>query len=164
MNTETDGRPTIEVYASNAALRRRRVRAVVAAAALGRRIQTLISYALFPRGCADLFWENRPGHAGEGPKCRRVETAVAGRLRPHLTPSDVAERLQAVTPGHEVRALVCVECGAGVWAGSGNYVNRVAVCDDVETNRECGRPFPYGTHICESCESRCEQEPVAEAA
>lgn len=99
----------------------------------------------------------RRGFITAYPKGDPQATVAGDRLRPlsydfALSLSEVAALVEREQPAYEVRALICVECGAGVWWGSGNYVNRIPVCDSVETNRECGRPYPYGTHICAGCE------------
>ena len=51
--------------------------------------------------------------------------------------------------GHEM----CVECGRSVRGGSGHFVNRVPVLDDLETKKEGGRPFPEGEYVCADCDS-----------
>lgn len=79
-----------------------------------------------------------------------------------LAISTVAEMLQPEKPEYEVRALICVHCGQGGWWGSGNYVNRIPVCDTVEENRECERNYPWGTHTCDSCECKYWEELAAD--
>ena len=48
---------------------------------------------------------------------------------------------------------MCVECGRSVKLGSGGFVNRVPVFDDLETKKEGGRPFPEGEYVCADCDS-----------
>ena len=49
-------------------------------------------------------------------------------------------------------ATMCVECGRSVKGGSGGFVNRVPVFDDLETKKEGGRPFPEGEYVCANCD------------
>ncbi len=56
---------------------------------------------------------------------------------------------------------ICVECGKSVAAGSGRFVNRVAVLDDYKTKVERGCPYPNGGYICPECESDIEAESAA---
>ena len=50
-------------------------------------------------------------------------------------------------------AYMCIECGHSVAGGSGHFVNRVPVLDDLETKKEGGRPFPEGEYECAECDS-----------
>ncbi len=50
-------------------------------------------------------------------------------------------------------ACMCVECGRSVKLGSGAFVNRVPVFDDLETRKENGHPFPEGEFVCANCDS-----------
>lgn len=50
---------------------------------------------------------------------------------------------------------VCVECGRSVAMGSGNFVNRVPVLDDLETKKQNGYAFPHGDWMCPDCDA-CE--------
>lgn len=47
---------------------------------------------------------------------------------------------------------ICRNCGCSVKLGSGNFVNRVPSCDDEETHRENGDPFPEGMYLCAQCD------------
>ncbi len=49
---------------------------------------------------------------------------------------------------------ICYECGVGVKAGSGNFVNRVPCGDSYEENVEAGRPYPRGEWLCGSCDEK----------
>lgn len=49
---------------------------------------------------------------------------------------------------------ICNECGHSVKPGSGNFVNRVPDCNDVETRKENGKRFPEGDFICAECENK----------
>jgi len=55
-------------------------------------------------------------------------------------------------------AEICCECGRSVKWGSGLFVNRVPECNDPETRRKLGRPFPEGDYICRECDARLHDE------
>jgi len=54
-------------------------------------------------------------------------------------------------------AYMCVECGRSVKGGSGFLVNRVPVCDDLQTKIDCGHPFPEGEYVCADCDSAMDR-------
>lgn len=57
-------------------------------------------------------------------------------------------------------ACMCVECGRSVKGGSGYFVNRVPVCDDLQTKIDGGRPFPEGEYECADCDSARDRLPM----
>ncbi|GAG69279.1 unnamed protein product [marine sediment metagenome] len=57
-------------------------------------------------------------------------------------------------------ATMCVECGRSVKGGSGYFVNRVPVCDDLQTKIDGGRPFPEGEYECAECDSARDRLPM----
>ena len=54
---------------------------------------------------------------------------------------------------------ICCECGVSVAFGSGRYVNRIPECNDINTRKEMGRPFPDGNYVCWECDANlCDNE------
>ena len=53
---------------------------------------------------------------------------------------------------------ICAECGRSVKLGSGRFVNRITICDDYETRKEMGFPYPEGEYICAECEQKIRGE------
>jgi len=51
---------------------------------------------------------------------------------------------------------ICNECGRNVGSGSGLRVDRIPDCNDVETRRAVGKPYPEGDWICRECEEKLE--------
>jgi hypothetical protein len=114
-------------------------------------------YADAARGCfVAAYPEDSPQATALGCRLQPLSHNVA------LPISEIVALVAAERPDYEVRALVCVECGAGVWFGSGNYVNRIVNCDTVEENRENGLAYPYGTHTCARCEHAYWEELAAD--
>lgn len=46
---------------------------------------------------------------------------------------------------------ICVECGLSVELGSGRFVNRIPVVDDLETKKDI-YTYPEGEYICKECD------------
>ncbi len=57
---------------------------------------------------------------------------------------------------------LCVECGHSVAPGSGRFVNRVPIADDLVTRCENMRPYPWGAFVCAGCEEQRDTERDAE--
>jgi hypothetical protein len=53
---------------------------------------------------------------------------------------------------------ICAECGKSVRFGSGNFVNRVPICDNYRERKAQNRPFPKGEFICPVCIDQFERE------
>jgi|GEM_PF-1955031 len=54
---------------------------------------------------------------------------------------------------------ICAECGESVKWGSGRFVNRVPIADDlIEEKVDSGRPYPHGDFVCHECDSIRDSE------
>jgi len=53
---------------------------------------------------------------------------------------------------------ICNECGRSVALGSDLFINRVPDCNDVETRKEHGKPFPQGDFVCAECDGKGSEE------
>lgn len=52
---------------------------------------------------------------------------------------------------------MCVHCGRSVKIGSGNYVNRIPVLDDIYVKQGM-YDFPEGEYCCAGCDARITYE------
>ncbi len=55
----------------------------------------------------------------------------------------------------------CAECGRSVGFGSGRFVNRVPILDDLEARRKMGFPYPDEEWICTECDEAFYEEALA---
>ena len=53
---------------------------------------------------------------------------------------------------------MCVECGRSVKLGSGGFVNRVPVFDDLQTRKDMAYSFPEGEYICVECDGARDKD------